>query len=105
MPTKPVKPKLSMPRSPKKKVSISQGITANSDQIYLVLKSGIKVYPVKNINKTTGKPDKHWYVEVDNNGIIKRFDKTVSDDDLNEAIAKTIIHYANLLKEKKTTFP
>ena len=81
-----------MPRS-KKKTNISQGITAPPEQSYLVIKSGIKVYPVSQ--------DKKWFVEVDNNGKIKRFDKVVPAAELNEALAKTIMHYYKLLTEPK----
>jgi hypothetical protein len=41
------------------------------------------------------------YVQVDNNGKIKTFDKPVSQNDLNDAIAKTIIYYYNELKKEQ----
>lgn len=74
----------------KKKSSLHQK-TASPNQIYLVNKSGIKVYPVSKLGS--------WFIEVDNNGKIHRFEKKVSADDLNETIAKTIIYYYNKLKE------
>ena len=65
---------------------------ASPEQIYFVIKSGIKVYPISKLGS--------WLIEVDNNGKIQRFEKKVSQNDLNDAIAKTIIYYYNKLKEK-----
>jgi hypothetical protein len=76
----------------KKKSSSSQK-TANPEQIYLVAKNGIKVYPISKSGS--------WFIEVDNNGKIQRFSKKVSQNELNEALALTIIFYYNKLKEKK----
>ena len=76
----------------KKKSSSSQK-TASGNQIYFVHKNGIKVYPVS----ISGS----WFIEVNNNGKTHRFDKKVSQDELNEALSKTIIFYYNKLKEKK----
>jgi hypothetical protein len=76
----------------KKKSNLLQK-TASPEQIYFVSKNGIKVYP---ITKTGA-----WYIEVDNNGRIQRFEKKVSQNELNEALAKTVIFYYNKLKEKK----
>lgn len=74
-----------------KKSNLSQKM-ASPEQIYFVLKSGIKVYPVYNLG---------WFIEVDNNGRINRFDKKISQTEINESIAKTIIFYYNKLKETK----
>lgn len=41
------------------------------------------------------------HVQVDNNGKIKTFNKPVSPNDLNDAIAKTIIYYYNELKKEQ----
>ena len=71
----------------------SQQKTASPNEIYFVGKNGIKVYPVS----ISGS----WFIEVNNNGKTHRFDKKVSQNDLNEALAKTIIFYYNKLKEKK----
>jgi hypothetical protein len=76
-----------------KKKSNSSQSNASPEQIYFVAKNGIKVYP---ITKTGA-----WYIEVDNNGRIQRFEKKVSQNELNEALAKTVIFYYNKLKEKK----
>lgn len=75
----------------KKKSNLSQKV-ASPEQIYVVSKSGIKVYPISKLG--------FWFVEVDNNGKIHRFNKKVSQNELNEAIANTIIFYYNKLKEK-----
>lgn len=42
-----------------------------------------------------------WYIEVENNGKILRFNKTVAKNDLNEAIAKTVIYFYKELKIKE----
>lgn len=76
-----------------KKKSNSLQKTASPEQLYFVHKHGIKVYPISKNGS--------WYIEVNNNGKIKLFDKRVGKDDLNEAIAKTIIYYYNKLKETK----
>lgn len=72
--------------------SSSLQVKASSEQIYQVGKNGIKVYPVSKSGS--------WFIEVDNNGKIYRFDKKVPAKELNEAISKTIIFYYNKLKEK-----
>jgi len=41
-----------------------------------------------------------WFVEVDNNGKIQRFPKKVPQNELNEALAKTVIFYYNKLNSK-----
>lgn len=73
----------------KKKSNLHQKI-ANPEQIYLVLKNGIHVYPIFKLGS--------WYIEVNNNGKIQRFDKKVSQNELNDAVARTIIFYYNKLK-------
>ena len=76
-----------------KKKSSSLQKTASPEHIYFVGKKGIKVYPISKSGA--------WFVEVDNNGKIYRFEKKVPQNELNEAIAKTIIYYYNKLKEIK----
>lgn len=66
---------------------------ASPEQLYFVHQHGIKVYPISKLGS--------WFIEVDNNGRLKLFDKKVHKDDLNDAIAKTIIYYYNKLKETK----
>jgi hypothetical protein len=67
--------------------------TASPEQIYFVGKSGIKVYPIY-VNDG-------WYIQVDNNGVLKTFPKKVLQKEINDSVAKTIIYYYNLLKTKK----
>jgi len=76
----------------KKKSNLFQK-TASPEQLYFVHKHGIKVYPISKSGA--------WFIEVDNNGRLQRFDKKVAQNDLNESIAKTIIYYYNKLKETK----
>ena len=66
---------------------------ASPEQLYFVHQHGIKVYPISKSGS--------WFIEVDNNGKLHRFDKKVAQNDLNEAIAKTIVFYYNKLKEPK----
>jgi len=75
-----------------KKLNSSQKM-ASPEQIYFVIKNGIFVYPVTKLRA--------WFIEVDNNGKIQRFDKKVAENDLNDAVAKTIIYFYNKLKEKQ----
>lgn len=67
--------------------------TASPEQIYFVGKSGIKVYPI-NVNDS-------WFIQADNNGVLKTFTKKISSKEINDSVAKTIIYYYDLLKEKK----
>lgn len=66
---------------------------ASPEQIYFVHKNGIKVYPVYKSSS--------WFIESSNNGKTHRFEKKVSKNDLNEALALTIIYYYKKLKEKQ----
>lgn len=65
--------------------------TASPEQIYFVGRSGIKVYPI-NISGS-------WYIQSDNNGVLKTFSKEISTIEINESIAKTVIYYYNQLKK------
>lgn len=76
-----------------KQKSNSSQKTASPEQLYFVHQHGIKVYPISKLGS--------WYIEVDNNGKLHRFDKRVAQNDLNEATAKTIVYYYNKLKETK----
>ena len=75
----------------KKRVS---SINKDPAKLYLVMKHGISVYPISAGNKK-------WYVEVNNNGKLKKYTKIVTDAELEDSIWKTINHYYNLLNEKK----
>ena len=74
------------------KKSNLQQKTASPEQIYVVGKNGIKVYPI-NYNG-------NWFIQVDNNGKITRFDKSILQKDINDAVASTIIFYFKKLTEK-----
>jgi hypothetical protein len=78
---------------PKKKSSSLKETIVEPHQFSLVLSSGIKVYPISRNFK--------WYVQIDNNGKIKTYDKQVTQNELNDAIAKTIIHLYNQLTKDK----
>lgn len=71
----------------------SSEIILSNDVIYFVSKHGIKIYPVSKFFK--------WYIQVDNNGKIKTFDKIVTPSELNNSIAKTYQYYYKLLNDKK----
>lgn len=71
----------------------SSEIILSNDVIYFVSKHGIKIYPVSKFFK--------WYIQVDNNGKIKTFDKIVTPAELNNSIAKTYQYYYKLLNDKK----
>jgi hypothetical protein len=73
-----------------KKKSSSLQKTASPEQIYLVGKSGILIYPISKAS--------NWYIQVNNNGVITTFEKKISSAEINEALAKTIIYYYNKLK-------
>lgn len=71
----------------------SSEIVLSKEILYSVLKHGIKIYPISRFFK--------WYIEVDNNGKIKTFDKIVTPAELNNSIAKTYQYYYKLLNDKK----
>lgn len=83
--------------------------TINKDpaKLYFVRKHGIEIYPISEFEYKSRRGSygsagsKKWYIEVNNNGKIKTFDKIVPDAELSESIWKTINHYYKLLKEKK----
>lgn len=83
---------------PKKKSSSSTETIVRPEQFHLVLSSGIKVYPVSFYNASKNKTTRH--IQVDNNGQITTYEKEVSPNDLNDAVAKTIIYYYKLLVKK-----
>jgi hypothetical protein len=75
---------------PKKKSISSTEKVVSPEQFHLVLISGIKVYPVSFYNESKKKTTRH--IQVDNNGQITTYEKEVSPNDLNDAVAKTIIY-------------
>ncbi len=60
---------------------------------YILIKNGIKVYPVGYSGK--------FKIEVDNNGKITTFNKLITQGEVNEAINKTIKYYYDKLKDKQ----
>jgi hypothetical protein len=58
---------------------------------YLITKAGVKVYPVYFRGK--------WFIEIDNNGTIQRFEKSVAQQELNHAIHNTILYCFKRLKD------
>ena len=61
---------------------------------YILIKNGIKVYPVGYSGK--------FKIQVDNNGKLKTFDKLITQVEVNEAINKTIKYYYDKLKENES---
>ena len=61
---------------------------------YILIKNGIKVYPVGYSGK--------FKIQVDNNGKLKTFDKLITQGEVNEAINKTIKYYYDKLKENES---
>ena len=75
--------------SSKKKSNLSIDVSKESHYIY---HCGIKVYPVSIRGK--------WYIQSDSNGKIKTFEKSIAQNEINEAIAKTIKFYYDKLTKK-----
>lgn len=71
----------------------NSSIVNDPKKICLVIRSGIKIYPV-NIKGL-------WYIEVDVNGKLVRYPKSVSNSDINDAVSKTLLYYYNKIVEKK----
>jgi len=77
---------------------------------YFVQKHGIIIYPVsefeekkrRGINDFLCIKSQKWYVEVNNNGTKKMFQKILKQAELNDAIWATINYYYKLLNEKTT---
>lgn len=55
-----------------------------SIQSYELIKSGIKVYPIHFRGK--------WWIEINNNGKIQRFEKAIAQNEINLAVHKTILY-------------
>ena len=65
-----------------------------SKAISICIKNGLKVYPVA--------AGKRFKIEVDNNGVIKRYDKEINVKRINKAISATYKHFAIIyLKQKQ----
>lgn len=55
-----------------------------TDEHYYITKRGVKVYPVFYNYK--------WYIEIDNNGTLQRFEKALTQNEINLAIHKIILY-------------
>lgn len=64
-----------------------------SKAISICLKAGVKVYPV-NINR-------HFKIEVNDNGNLIRYDKIITQQQVNSAQSKTYKHWANVILKKQ----
>jgi len=63
-----------------------------SNQNYEIIKAGVKVYPISHRNK--------WYIEIDNNGKLQRFDKAIAQNEINLAVHKTILYCYEKINKK-----
>jgi hypothetical protein len=80
-------------KQPKKKSSSYQN-KLTPDEFNFLLKNEVKVYPVTDIKKIG------WFIEVSIHGKVKRFNKPLKQDEIQEAIDKTLLHYYKELKSK-----
>lgn len=90
------------------KKKIVSKVKTYPEKLLLVSKHGINIYPLPEaeIFERQGKSvysanSKNWYIEVNNNGKIKTFQKAIIASDIQDAIWKTIVHYHELLTDKK----
>ena len=79
-----------------KKKSSSYQNKITSKQFQYLLQNGIKVYAVSDPNT------KKWFIESDTYGKIKTFTKLVMQDEIQEAIDKTLVFYYKHAPESKT---
>ena len=79
-----------MKASKKKSSSYQNKIT--SDQFQFLLQNEVKVYPVSDTKS------KLWYIHASVYGKIKRFPKLIREDEIQEAIDKTMLFYYDKLK-------
>lgn len=82
-----------MPKSTNLKKKSNSLITASSQEIYFVIKNGIKIYPIFR--------NYFWFIQVDNNGKITTYEKRINQKEINDSVAKTIKHFYKLLKDKE----
>lgn len=80
---------MSKSKHSKKKSSLSVPLI-NREMSFCVA-NGIKVYPVFKKGK--------WYIESENNGKIKTFDKEVKNEDISYYMAQTYLFYYDKLKK------
>ena len=85
-------------------------IDKDPEKSYFVFKHGIKVYPVqefelkqrRGVYNTSAISANKWYIEVDNNGVKKTFEKCIKNVEINDSVWATINYYYKLLNEKTT---
>jgi hypothetical protein len=81
-------------KQPKKKSSLHQNkITDN--QFCFLIRNEVKVYPVTVVSKVG------WFIEVSIHGKKKMFNKPLKQDEIQEAIDKTLLYYYDKLKSEK----
>ena len=73
------------------KISKITNLPDVSKQNYELIKAGVKVYPISHRNK--------WYIEIDNNGKLQRFDKAIAQNEVNLAVHKTILYCFEKINE------
>ena len=76
-------------KNSKQSSSLSMDVSKESHYIF---HCGIKVYPVSIRGK--------WYIQSDSNGKIKTFEKSIAQNEINDALAKTIKFYYDKLTKK-----
>lgn len=62
-----------------------------SKQNYELIKAGVKVYPIHFRYK--------WWIEINNNGKIQRFEKAITQNEINLAVHKTILYCYEKINE------
>lgn len=65
-------------------------VSKDPNKLHFLSKHGIIIYPI---------PD--WYIEVDNNGVKKRFKKKIKSNEIDDAIWATVNYYCELLNNRK----
>lgn len=78
-----------------KKKSSSYQSKLTSDQFQFLLQNEVKVYPVSDTQS------KLWYIHASVYGKVKRFPKLIKQDDIQEAMDKTLLFYYDKLKNSK----
>jgi len=79
--------------SRKKSSSYQNKLTAQ--QMQFLLQNEVKVYPVSDTNT------KMWFIYSSIYGKVKKFPKAVKQDEIQEALDKTLLYYYDKLKNHK----
>ena len=90
------------------KKRINSNVKTYPEKLNYILSRGIRIYPLPEAElferqgkRISSANSKNWYIEVNNNGKIKTFPKSIIATDVQDAIWKTIVYYHNLLTDKK----